>query len=222
MATPPPTATERLINGILPENPVYRQLLAMCPTLAITSTVPQAITMAGATAFVLVCANVITSMLRTLLQPHLRILVFTVTIAAFVTIADRALAAFLPEMSANLGPYVPLIIVNCMIIARCEVVGSKQGVGVAFFDAVGQGTGFLAALLSISIIREILGYGTIGQGWIGTDGWRILPESFPTWNLMVLPPGAFFTLGILLGVANWITRAVARRRVAAGTAAEAA
>jgi len=214
MATQLPTATERFFNGILPENPVYRQLLAMCPTLAITSTVPQAITMAGATAFVLVCANVITSMLRNLLQPHLRILVFTVTIATFVTIADRVLAAFLPEMSTRLGPYIPLIIVNCMIIARCEVVGSKQGVGVAFLDALGQGTGFLLALLSISVIREILGFGTIGQGWIGAEGLRILPESFPNWNLMVLPPGAFFTLGILLGLANWITRALARRKAA--------
>ncbi|NLF33136.1 MAG: electron transport complex subunit RsxE [Planctomycetes bacterium] len=222
MATQLPTASERFFNGILPENPVYRQLLAMCPTLAITSTVPQAVTMAGATAFVLICANVVTAMMRKVLQPHLRILVFTVTIAAFVTVADRLLAAFLPDMSTRLGPYIPLIIVNCVIIARCEVVGSRQGLGVAFWDAVGQSTGFLLALLSISIIREIFGFGTVFQGWVGTEGIRLLPQSFPKWNLMILPPGAFFTLGILLGTANWITRTVARRKAAADNKAQAA
>ena len=214
MATQLPSAPQRFINGILPENPVYRQLLAMCPTLAITGTVPQAVTMAGATAFVLICANVITSLLRNLLQPHLRILVFTVTIAAFVTIADRFLAAFMPPMSHALGPYIPLIIVNCMIICRCEVCGSKQGVGAAFADAVGQSLGFLAALLSISVIREILGVGTIGQGWIGVHGFQVMPDSFPKWNLMALPPGAFFTLGILLGLANWITAGMNKRKAA--------
>ena len=220
MATQLPSAPQRFINGILPENPVYRQLLAMCPTLAITGTVPQAITMAAATAFVLVCANVITSLLRNLLQPHLRILVFTVTIATFVTIADRFLAAFVPAMSVALGPYIPLIIVNCMIICRCEVCGSKQGVGAAFADAIGQSLGFLLALLSISVVREILGNGTVLKAWAGPvidgvpQGIRILPESFPNWNLMALPPGAFFTLGILLGLANWITAAVNKRRAA--------
>jgi len=220
MATQLPSAPQRFINGILPENPVYRQLLAMCPTLAITGTAPQAITMAGATAFVLICANVVTSLLRNLLQPHLRILVFTVTIATFVTIADRFLAAFQPAMSTALGPYVPLIIVNCMIICRCEVCGSKQNVAAAFADAAGQSLGFLAALLSISVVREILGYGTLMKGWAGPvadgvqQGIRILPETFPNWNLMVLPPGAFFTLGILLGLANWIVAAGRKRKAA--------
>ena len=214
MATQLPSAPQRFIAGILPENPVYRQLLAMCPTLAITGTVPQAITMAAATAFVLICANVITSLLRSFLQPHLRILVFTVTIATFVTIADRFLAAFEPAMSAKLGPYIPLIIVNCMIICRCEVCSSKQGLGAAFADAVGQSLGFLLALLSISVVREILGFGTLMQGWVGAHGIQIMPDSFPKWNLMALPPGAFFTLGILLGLANWITTGLKKRRAA--------
>jgi Na+-translocating ferredoxin:NAD+ oxidoreductase subunit E len=216
MPAPLPNPTQRFIQGILPENPVYRQLLAMCPTLAVTNTIAGAITMAGATAFVLICANIIASLLRNLLQPHLRILVFTVIIATFVTIADRSLAAFLPEMSQKLGPYIPLIIVNCMIICRCEVCGSKQGVAAAAADAVGQSLGFLLALLSVSVVREILGAGTILEGWAGVDnkGIRVLPESFPNFSLLVQPAGAFFTLGILLGVANWIQSVRAKKAAA--------
>ncbi|MFW5841039.1 MAG: Rnf-Nqr domain containing protein, partial [Planctomycetota bacterium] len=121
-----PTPTERFIQGILPENPVYRQLLGMCPTLAVTATMASAMTMSAAVAFVLICANILTSLLRGLLKPHLRILVFTLTIATFVTIADRTLAAYMYQMSKQLGPYIPLIIVNCIIICRCEVCASKQ------------------------------------------------------------------------------------------------
>ena len=214
MPTELPNAPARFVRGILPENPVYRQLLAMCPTLAVTNTVAGAVTMAAATGFVLICANIITSLLRNLLKPHLRILVFVLTIATFVTIADRALAAYMPDMSAKLGPYVPLIIVNCMIICRCEVCGSKQNVVVAAADAMGQGLGFLLALLSISVIREILGFGTIFQGWAGDKlaGIRVMPETFPNWNLMALPPGAFFTLGILLGLVNWFVAARSKRQ----------
>ncbi len=217
MANGLPGPTTRFFNGILPENPVYRQILGMCPVLAVTNTMAGAITMAGATAFVLICANVITSLLRNALKPHLRILVFTLTIASFVTIADRTLAAFLPLMSARLGPYIPLIIVNCIIICRAEVCASKQGVGTAFFDAAGTGLGFLLALASISLVREVLGNGTVLSGWAGPGGLglRVLPESFPTWNLLLLPPGAFFTLGVLMGLVNWYSLA-RKRRVAQG------
>jgi electron transport complex protein RnfE len=142
-----PTAAERFVRGILPENPVYRQMLALCPTLAVTGGMKPAVTMAMATGFVLICANLIVSMLRHVLQPHLRILVYTLTIATFVTIADRMLQAFLPDMSKVLGPYVPLIIVNCMIIARCEICASKQGLGVAgIADAVARRSASCLAL----------------------------------------------------------------------------
>lgn len=190
-----PTALERLIRGVLPENPVYRQLLGLCPTLAVTNGMKGAMTMAGAVAFVLLGANVLTSLIRGLLKPHLRILVFTLTIATFVTIADRFLAAFVYEMSKQLGPYVPLIIVNCIIICRCEVCASKQSVGAAAADAVGQALGFALALASIATVREILGAGT----WFGV---RVLPAAWPPWVIMLLPPGAFVTLGLLLGLAN--------------------
>jgi len=197
MAAEEPTALERFIGGIIPENPVYRQLLGMCPTLAVTGAMKPAMTMAGATAFVLISANIIVSLIRPLLKPHLRILVFTLTIATFVTIADRFLAAYLYQMSKTLGPYVPLIIVNCLIISRCEICSSKQNVGVAVADGLGMSLGFALALGSIATVREILGSGT----WFGLpliSGW------WPNWGIMVLPPGAFLTLGLLLGLAEWI------------------
>jgi len=212
MADDGPTPLERFLNGILPENPVYRQLLGMCPTLAVTNGMREAMTMAGAVTFVLVCANVLVSLIRPLLKPHLRILVFTLTIAAFVTIADRFLAARLPEMSRRLGPYVPLIIVNCIIICRCEVCASKQGVLTAIGDALGQSIGFALALASIATVREVLGSGT----WFG---WELLPESiWPKWGIMLLPPGAFLTLGLLLGGANTISACLSARRPAAQAA----
>jgi len=208
MATQGPTALERFIGGILPENPVYRQLLGMCPTLAVTGGMKPAMTMAAATAFVLISANIIISLIRGLLRPHLRILVFTLTIATFVTIADRLLAAYLYEMSKQLGPYVPLIIVNCLIISRCEICASKQGVGTAIADGVGMSLGFALALASIATVREILGAGK----WFGL---AVLPASWPNWGIMVLPPGAFLTLGLLLAAAEWIGQI--RRKKEKGT-----
>lgn len=192
-----PTAIERFINGILPENPVYRQLLGLCPTLAVTIGMKEAITMACSVAFVLLGANIVVSLIRNLLKPHLRIVVFTLTIATFVTIADRFLQAYLFQMSKTLGPYIPLIIVNCLIICRCEVCASKQSVSVAASDAIGQSIGFGLALASVAAIRELLGTG-------GLFGIAILPASWPDWVIMVLPPGAFITLGLLLGLINWI------------------
>ena len=191
-----PTALERFVQGILPENPVYRQMIGMCPTLAVTNGLKPAMTMAAAVIFVLLCANVVISLIRNLLKPHLRIVVFTLTIATFVTIADRFLAAYLFQMSKTLGPYIPLIIVNCLIICRCEVCASKQSVFTAAADALGQGLGFGLALASIAVVREILGTGML-------FGIRMLPQAWPDWVIMVLPPGAFITFGLLLGTVNW-------------------
>lgn len=201
-----PTPMERFIGGLLPENPVYRQILGICPTLAVTNTMEGALTMGLAAAFVLLCSNVLISLIRPLLKPHLRILIFTLTIATFVTIADRVLAAFLYDMSKQLGPYIPLIIVNCIIIARCEICASKQSVGTAAADAIGQALGFTLGLMSIATVREILGFGTWFGRWLG---WRVIPEMAPAhwsnWVIMILPPGAFLTLGLLLGVFNALT-----------------
>ena len=191
-----PTALERFIQGVLPENPVYRQLLGLCATLAVTNGMKPAITMAFSVGFVLICANVVISLIRNLLRPHLRIVIFTLTIATFVTIADRVLAAYMYQMSKTLGPYIPLIIVNCIIICRCEVCASKQSPFVAAADALGQSLGFGLALSSIAVVRELLGTG-------GLFGIQILPAAWPDWVIMVLPPGAFITLGLLLGFVNW-------------------
>ena len=198
MSNSAPTPAERFIAGILPENPVYRQLLGMCPVLAVTNSLKPALTMAAATTFVLLCANIMISLLRHLLKPHLRILVFTLTIATFVTIADKLLAAYLYEMSKQLGPYVPLIIVNCLIISRCEACSSKEGVVNSVFDALGMGLGFTIGLTSLAVVRELLGMGSL-------FGFQVMPEAWPEWGILVLPPGAFLTLGVLLGTVNWWT-----------------
>jgi electron transport complex protein RnfE len=192
-----PTPSERFIQGILPENPVYRQLLGLCPTLAVTNGLKPALTMAIAVGAVLLSANIIISLIRNLLKPHLRIVVFTLTIATFVTIVDRLLAAYMYQMSKTLGPYIPLIIVNCIIICRCEVCASRQNVRAASADAVGQAIGFGLALTGIAVIREILGTGMIA-------GFQLMPAAWPSWVIMVLPPGAFLTFGLLLALVNWI------------------
>ena len=192
-----PTPIERFAQGILPENPVYRQLLGLCPTLAVTSGLKPALTMAMAVGVVLLCANVIISLIRDLLKPHLRIVIFTLTIATFVTIVDRVLSAYMYPMSKTLGPYIPLIIVNCIIICRCEVCASRQGPLAAAGDALGQSLGFGLALASIAAVREILGTGML-------LGIPVLPETWPDWVIMVLPPGAFLTFGMLLALINWV------------------
>ncbi len=209
MAYSGPSTLQRFNNGIGPENPIFRQILGMCPTLAVTNTVKGAMTMAAAVAFVLICSNIIISLLRRLIKPHLRILVFTLTIAAFVTIADRILAAFMPDMSRRLGPYVPLIIVNCIIIARCEICAAKQSIMPAIGDALGQSTGNALALLAVSSVREILGEGR----WLGWTIYSSTPGTWEPWAIMILPPGAFLTLGLLLGTVNWVVAYAKRPRV---------
>jgi len=143
-----------------------------------------------------VCSNVVVSLMRNLLQPHLRILMFTLTIAAFVTIADLLLKAFVPDMSEALGPYVPLIIVNCLIIGRAEACASRKGVVTSFFDALGMGLGFTCGLCILAVIRELLADGTL----FGVD--VLMRFEWTNWNVMKLPAGAFLTLGILLGLSK--------------------
>lgn len=199
LKTGPPESLTHFVRGLWEENAIFRQLLGMCPTLAVTGALQPALTMGAATLFVLVCSNVVISLMRKLLQGHLRILMFTLTIATFVTIADLLLKAYLPDMSEVLGPYVPLIIVNCLIIGRAEACASRKGVGTSFADALGMGIGFTGSLCALAAVREILADGAL---W----GVRIMPDTFVNWNVMKLPAGAFLTLGIMLGLANWATR----------------
>lgn len=182
-------------RGIWQENAIFRQLLGMCPTLAVTAALQPALTMGIATTFVLVCSSLVVSAMRNLLVGHLRILMFTLTIATFVTIADLLLRAFLPAMSVRLGPYVPLIIVNCVIIGRAEACASRKGIFTSLSDALGMGLGFTLGLCVLGAIREILADGAL---WAQP----IMPDGFVNWNVMKLPAGAFLTLGILLGLVN--------------------
>jgi len=194
-----PESLVHLVRGLWAENAIFRQLLGMCPTLAVTGALKPALTMGAATAFVLICSNIVVSLMRKLLVGHLRILMFTLTISTFVTIADLLLQAYLPTMSEKLGPYVPLIIVNCLIIGRAEACASRKPILTSLGDAVGMSIGFTAALCVLAAIRELLADGAL---W----GVRVLPDAFVNWNIMKLPAGAFLTLGILLGLSNWLIK----------------
>jgi len=190
---------ETLLAGLWRENPVFRLLLGMCPTLAVTAAVKPALTMGLSVIFVLVCSNIVVSLMRNLLKPHLRILMFTLTIATFVTIADLFLKAFQPEMSETLGPYVPLIIVNCIIICRAEACASKNNLLVSIIDAVGMGVGFTLTLCVLAGVRELLSTGMIFEA-------KLMPDWFVPWAAMGMPVGAFITLGLLLGLVNILSK----------------
>lgn len=195
---------QTLIAGLWRENPVFRLLLGMCPTLAVTAAVKPALTMGLSVIFVLLCSNIVVSLMRNFLKPHLRILMFTLTIATFVTIADLFLKAFEAEMSETLGPYVPLIIVNCIIICRAEACASKNNLIVSIIDALGMGVGFTLTLCVLAGVRELLSTGTIFEIQIFVlaekGGW------FVPWAAMSMPVGAFITLGLLLGLVNMVSK----------------
>ena len=188
-----------LLAGIWQQNPTFRLLIGMCPPLAVTTAVKPALTMGLSVIFVLVCSNFVTSLMRNLIKPHLRIIMFTLNIATFVTICDLYLRAYFPRMSEILGAYVPLIIVNCLIIFRAEACASKSGLIVSILDAIGMGLGFTVALCILAGIRELLATGCIFD-------LRIMPRGFVPWLAMQMPVGAFVTLGILLGLASALTK----------------
>ena len=190
---------QTFIAGLWRENPVFRLLLGMCPTLAVTAAVKPALTMGCCVIFVLLCSNIIVSLMRNLLKPHLRILMFALTISTFVTIADLFLKAFQPRMSEVLGPYVPLIIVNCIIICRAEACASKNTLFVSIIDAIGMGLGFTLTLCVLAGIRELLSTGKIFE-------LQIMPDAFVPWAAMSMPVGAFITLGLLLALVNALTK----------------
>ncbi|MHC4394775.1 MAG: electron transport complex subunit RsxE [Planctomycetota bacterium] len=195
---------QSFIAGLWRENPVFRLLLGMCPTLAVTAAVKPALTMGLCVIFVLLCSNIVVSLMRNLLKPHLRILMFTLTISTFVTIADLLLKAFQPRMSEELGPYVPLIIVNCIIICRAEACASKNNLFISIIDAMGMGIGFTLTVCVLGGIRELLSTGAIFE-------WQVFALSeaggwFTPWAAMSMPVGAFITLGLLLGLVNVISK----------------
>jgi electron transport complex protein RnfE len=182
------------LKGLWDDNPVFRQLLGMCPTLAVTGTVITGIAMGLATTFVLILSSLVVASVKKLIPAQVRIASYIVVIASFVTIADQVLKAYFYPISEALGPYVPLIVVNCIILGRQEAFSSKNSVGRSFIDALGMSSGFILALLVLSSIREILGAGTF-------LGYQVMGSWFKPWIIMILPAGAFITLGILLGIA---------------------
>ncbi|MEN8128174.1 MAG: electron transport complex subunit RsxE [Planctomycetota bacterium] len=194
--------SKTFLGGLWDNNPVLRLLLGMCPTLAVTAAVKPALTMGISVIFVLLFSNIVVSSIRHLLKPHVRILMFTLTIATAVTIADLYLKAFMPEMSASLGPFIPLIIVNCIIIGRAEACASKNGLVTSITDALGMGVGFTVTLCVLAAIREVLATGEIFEI-------AVTPASFVPWAAMGMPVGAFITLGLMLGAVNLISKKTA-------------
>ena len=184
--------------GIWKENPVLRLLIGMCPTLAVTAALKPALTMGACVIFVLICSNLVVSSMRHLLKPHLRILMFTLTIATFVTIADLFLKAYIPDMSAKLGPYIPLIIVNCIIIARAEACASKSNMFISGIDGLAMGLGFTVAIGILAVVRKIGSAGAV-------FGYRVMPKAFVPSVAIAMPVGAFVSLGIILALVSIIT-----------------
>jgi len=192
-------------KGFWKENPIFVMLLGMCPTLAVTTSSINGLTMGLAVVFVLTCSSLIISIVRNIIPKQVRIPTFIVIIATFVTMVDLFLKAFLLDLSKALGPFIPLIVVNCIILGRAEAFASKHGVMRSLLDAVGVSLGFTVTLVILGGIREILGMGTF-------FGMVVLGERFEQWVVMLLPPGAFITLGLLLGAKNIIDRRLAEKR----------
>ncbi len=186
------------LNGLITENPTFVLLLGMCPTLAVTTGVTNAIGMGLSTAVVLTCSNIVISLLRNFIPNKIRIASYVVIIAGFVTIVQMLMNAYVPALAGSLGIYIPLIVVNCIILGRAEAFASKNNVLLSAFDGLGMGLGFTCALTLIASVREILGAGTFA-------GIRLFGEGFQPASIMILPPGAFLTLGILLAVINGIS-----------------
>ncbi len=188
-----------LINGIVKENPTFVLLLGMCPTLATTTSAINGMSMGLATMFVLICSNIAISLIKNLTPDKVRIPVFVVVIASFVTVLQMCLKAYMPEINKSLGIFIPLIVVNCIILGRAEAFACKNGPVESLFDGIGIGLGFTIALTLLGLMRELLGAGSV-------FGVSLLPETYNV-LLFVLPPGAFITLGFLIAIVNKLKKA---------------
>ena len=189
---------KQFIEGLLTKNPVTVQLLGMCSVLAITTSLFNGIGMGLSVTVILTCANILISALRKVIPSQIRIAAYIVIIAGFVTIVDLAIQAFLPDLSNSLGVFIPLIVVNCIILGRAEAFASKNGVLASAVDGICQGIGYTVALVIVCVIRELLGSGTFGGGILnGGEGIRIIPAQYPALQL-VMPVGGFLTLGVIL------------------------
>ncbi len=193
------------VNGILNENPTFRLVLGTCPTIAVTTSAMNGLGMGLAATFVLIGSNVVISALRKVIPDKVRIPCFVLVICTFVTIVQMLLQAFVPSLYASLGLFIPLIVVNCIILARAEAFASKNGVVASAVDGLGMGLGFTLAMVLMGSIRELIGSGTI-------FGAAVFGASFEPMLLFVLAPGGFIAYGLLLGVINAISAKIAARK----------
>jgi electron transport complex protein RnfE len=182
-------------KGIIKENPVFVMALGLCPTLAVSSSVENAIGMGAAATFVLVFSNIFISLIKGFIPNKIRIPSYIVVIASFVTIVDMVMEAYVPALHKNLGLFIPLIVVNCIILGRAEAFAGKNNLIKSIFDGLGMGLGFTLALIVIAIIREILGAGQL-------LGYNVLPSTFKPMLVAILAPGAFLVMGLLMGLMN--------------------
>lgn len=189
---------KNLFNGIIPENPIFKLMLGMCPTLAVTTSAINGVGMGLSTTVVLIGSNVVIALLKKAIPDKIRIPAFVVVIASFVTIVGLLLKAYIPALDKSLGLFIPLIVVNCIILARAESFASKNSVMNSLADGLGMGLGFTLALTIIASIRELFGAGSI-------FGISVFGASFEPAIMMILPPGAFLTLGLLLALLNKVT-----------------
>jgi electron transport complex protein RnfE len=190
-------ALKRIKMGLVDENPTFVQVLGMCPTLAVTTSAVNGLGMGLATTAVLVCSNLVISLLRNIIPSKVRIPAFIVVIATFVTIVDLLLQGYVPALYDALGLFIPLIVVNCVVLGRAEAYASKNGVISSIADGLGMGLGFTGALTIIGIVRELFGTGTVFAH-------QIMPASYPGITMLVLAPGAFIVLGLLFAVFNYL------------------
>ena len=202
---------KQLRAGLLTENPVLAQLLGMCSTMAITTTLFNGLGMGLSVTLILICSNVVISLLRRVIPDKIRIAAYIVIIAGFVTMVDLLLKAFLPALSDSLGVFIPLIVVNCIILGRAEAFASKHSVLASAVDGLTQGIGYTAALVAMCVLRELLGSGTFGKGVFGADGIRVLDAQYPA-LIMILPVGGFLTLGCLIALAQWLNRRLSAQK----------
>ncbi|MBQ3503454.1 MAG: electron transport complex subunit E [Oscillospiraceae bacterium] len=192
-------------EGLLTKNPVTVQLLGMCSTLAITTSLFNGIGMGLAVTVILICSNVLISALRKVIPNQIRIAAYITIIAGFVTVVDLLLQAFIPALSESLGVFIPLIVVNCIVLGRAEAFASKNGVLASAVDGLCQGIGYTVALVIVCVIRELLGSGTFGGGLLGENGAgiTIIPQPFPAMQ-MVMPVGGFLVLGFVIAGSQWL------------------
>ena len=193
-------------EGLLTKNPVLVQLLGMCSTLAITTSLFNGLGMGAAVTIITICSNILISALRKFIPNQIRIAAYITIIAGFVTVVDLCLQAFLPALAESLGVFIPLIVVNCMVLGRAEAFASKNGVLASAVDGLCQGIGYTVALVVVCVIRELLGNGTFGGGLLnGGEGIRIIPEGYPAMQL-VMPVGGFLVLGVVIAGSQWLMK----------------